>query len=377
MKLVSVVIPFYNSEKTLDRCIQSVVLQEYSNLDIILIDDGSTDESEKICQKYLIKEYRIRYFYQENQGVSSARNYGIDVAKGDYILFIDSDDYIDSNMISELLENMDISICGYSTYYIEEKKEISYITNYNELKKMDIKRDKFLKHLGYWMLNLNIICMPWNKLFNLKKIRDNNLYFPYEISYGEDLIFNLNYFNIMETVSFIPECLYHYEVGKANSLEGKYKDDIFRQQREQFQMILDLLEEKNLLGYYNKRNLACYFIGRVEYCIKMLFHKQCLLSIEEKKRRIRNIIEDTLVIKNLELVWSSVGENLNELIYLMRKQDVDSIVAKYSMQTYKNKNKIIKSYLEKIIQYGETVRILGIKITLKKFIRLLGKNNER
>lgn len=375
MKLVSVVIPIYNSEKVLERCIESVIKQEHSNLDIILINDGSTDKSEEICEEYLKKDSRIRYFYQKNQGVSCTRNYGIDVAKGEYIIFIDSDDYIENNMISSLLNNVDMSICGYSTYYLKDNMDIPYITNYNELEKKVLTQKDFFKHLGYWMLNFNIICMPWNKLFNLKKIRDNNLYFPYDVSYGEDLIFNLKYFDLMQKMFFTPEVLYHYELGNSNSLEGKYKDDIFQQQKEQFIMILSLLKERKQLSYYNKRNLACYFIGRVEYCIKMLFHEQCLLSKEEKRERIKKIVEDDLVTKSLDFIWKSLGDDLNEIVYLIKERESDLIMQKYSEALHKNNVQVmsVDFYLDKLIQYWEAVRMLGIKIIFKKVKRKLGR----
>lgn len=382
MKLISIVVPIYNSEKTLNRCIESVIAQDYSNLEIILINDGSNDKSDDICRIYLKKDIRIKYYYQENQGVSSARNRGIDIAKGEYIIFIDSDDYIEKNMISSMLCNCetdsDIVICGYDTYNLKEKNIIPYIFNYQELERKNFTQINFLKHLGCWILNFNNICMPWNKMFKLEKIKENNLYFPINISYGEDLMFNLLFFELANKVCWVPQILYHYEVGSTNSLEGKFKKDIFEQQHEQFEMLINLIKRKNLLNYYNKRNLASYFLGRIEYCIKMLFHEHSLLNIEEQYQEINNIISDRLVQASLSLIWPTLPNNMTELAALIKKRDSDSIFFKYSklLEEDKIQERKITLILNRLVQYYELIDILGIRIFLKKLKRKLGRDND-
>ena len=113
--MISVIIPIYNTGKLLNRMLQSIQKQSYKDLEIILINDGSTDESEQECKKAEINDERIRYFYQENAGVSSARNYGMKLAQGEYIAFLDSDDEIDTNYFEQLLiacKNTDIAVCN-------------------------------------------------------------------------------------------------------------------------------------------------------------------------------------------------------------------------------------------------------------------------
>ena len=102
--LISVVVPVYNAEKYLDKCIQSIINQKYSNLEIILVDDGSKDNSLELCKKYAESDKRIKVIHKENEGVSTARNSGIEVASGDFIAFIDSDDYIDENMYFNMMQ---------------------------------------------------------------------------------------------------------------------------------------------------------------------------------------------------------------------------------------------------------------------------------
>ena len=117
--LITVIIPVYNVEKYLHRCLDSVIAQTYQNLEIICIDDGSTDRSSEICEQYALKDERVKVFHQENQGVSAARNNGLDMASGEYIAFVDSDDYIQNDMFERLYSELSKSgasyvICGYN-----------------------------------------------------------------------------------------------------------------------------------------------------------------------------------------------------------------------------------------------------------------------
>ena len=123
LKLVSIIIPIYNSEKYLKKCIDSILEQKYNNLEIILINDGSTDNSGKICDSLAIEDKRIKVIHKLNEGVSIARNKGLEMAKGEYIFFIDSDDYIDENIIKDMISySRDYDIVKVSYKFIENGK---------------------------------------------------------------------------------------------------------------------------------------------------------------------------------------------------------------------------------------------------------------
>ena len=139
---ISIIVPIYNSEKTLKKCVDSLLNQSYRNLDIILVDDGSMDESKQICEDYVLKDERVRAFHVENGGVSSARNFGIAHSKGEYLFLIDSDDYISNDCLEKLINvmkisNTDIAMCNYYEVYNTFSKEIKlYDNEVMEIKKV-------------------------------------------------------------------------------------------------------------------------------------------------------------------------------------------------------------------------------------------------
>lgn len=173
--LITVVVPVYNVEKYLNRCIDSICNQSYKNLEIILVDDGSTDYCGRICDNYQKKDTRISVIHQINKGLSEARNAGIDVATGKYIAFIDSDDYIAENMIEVLYTNMkkngaDISCCGHTDIYERSGNRIS-----SSERKMTIMSSK--EALGIFLFTRVVDVVAWNKLYNIV-LFDNIRYTP-------------------------------------------------------------------------------------------------------------------------------------------------------------------------------------------------------
>lgn len=192
--LISIIIPIYNAEKYLNKCIDSIIMQTYKNLEIILVNDGSTDTSGTICDNYAATDNRIKVHHKPNGGVSSARNAGIDAAQGEFIAFVDSDDYIDSDMYERLHRritetNGDICICG--VRQISHKETV--LINVPNEHEMDI--EKFIENFCNDPYNYFFyIASPYSKLYKRDKINNNR--FPNHISYAEDLWFNADYIKI-------------------------------------------------------------------------------------------------------------------------------------------------------------------------------------
>lgn len=186
MKKISVVVPIYNMEKYLDICIQSIINQSYKDIEIILINDGSKDESLNICNKYSIKDKRIIVLNQKNSGVSASRKAGIKIATGDYLTFVDADDYIDLNMYKDMIKiveenNADIAECGYT--FVSEHGEI--LSRYLLKDEIIIGHDSCVKK---FLDSDNSTVFLWNKIY--KKSLFDNIEFD-EYSYSEDYLWNI------------------------------------------------------------------------------------------------------------------------------------------------------------------------------------------
>ena len=218
--MISVIVPVYNVEKYLRNCLDTIINQTYKDLEIILVDDGSKDSSGLICDEYAKRDSRIKVIHKENGGLSSARNTGLEIAKGDYIAFIDSDDVIEIDMYEKLLNsletfNSDVSMCGCKI--VDENNNILY----QDVLENDIYDiNDILENIV-----LTLKTSAWNKLF--KKEIINGIRFPDGRVHGEDLIFILKILNKNIKFSLIEDTCYHY-IKHTNSITtGKFSKRSF------------------------------------------------------------------------------------------------------------------------------------------------------
>jgi glycosyltransferase EpsJ len=203
-KKVSIIIPVYNVEEYLGVCLDSIKKQSYKNIEVLLIDDGSTDNSKRICDQYLADD-RFLYFYQDNAGVSSARNLGLEHASGEYVTFIDGDDFISVNHITNMvkvLTDCDVAISGRND--VEEKKIQRTFQTETEIELNQLKLiDEILK-TGL------VYSFPWNKIYKTSVLRKHNISFDTTLDYGEDLVFNIQYVLEIKRGIVISGATYNY-----------------------------------------------------------------------------------------------------------------------------------------------------------------------
>lgn len=226
---VSIIVPVYNAEKVLHYCVDSILKQTYKDFELILVDDGSTDKSGEICDKYANENENVIAVHIENGGVSKARNTGIENAIGDYICFIDSDDYIAEDYLEELINtkedfpDCDNIWCGFQT-----------VTDYNDSNSkynLACEKEKLSEYNCSEIMTLHekwLSQMPWNKLYKTSIIKENNIKFPENLSLGEDLIFNLNYIDYTNgKIVVINKPLNYYLRTEKESLDNKYYPDLY------------------------------------------------------------------------------------------------------------------------------------------------------
>lgn len=212
---LSVVVPMYNSEKYIERCINSIIGQDMKDMEVILINDGSKDKTKYIAKKYVAKYKNIKLIDKEkNEGISAARNTGIKNATGEYIVFIDSDDEINNGMFKNMHElgkksNSDVVMCSYLRKYkdfdVEIKaniKEDYVIYNRSDIEKNIIHTFVENTEYGYYYV--------WNKLYKKEFLEKNNIFFRKKIKFGEDWFFNLDVFDNINTFSYINKPYYNY-----------------------------------------------------------------------------------------------------------------------------------------------------------------------
>ena len=270
--LISVIVPIYNVEKYLNNCIDSIISQSYKNLEIILVDDGSNDSSSGICDEYASLDSRVIVIHKNNEGLSSARNLGLDIAKGNLICFIDGDDYIEPTMIEKLFDNMincnsDMSICDfyYDKYGIKKKTDVQ-----RDSKELVFERkDKFSclhNDLG------NLTVRAWGKLYK-KELFDNVRYPDGKIFEDSNIICDL--LDKAKAISYLlePLCNYVYrEDSIVNSFSVNHFDKIdsfnrkieFFTKKKYFDLAIEEENRKALVIIKNLAKMKCYRINNKE-----------------------------------------------------------------------------------------------------------------
>lgn len=223
MDLVSIIIPVYNGKKFLEKCLDSILSQTYKNIEIILVNDGSTDSSEVICRNYAEQDDRIVFVSKENGGVSTARNIGLNKATGKYICFVDSDDYVEPTFVEVLYNGFKNSDCVISACNIFSPSTID--EKYSEGEKFH----SYVIQEAFYQMCRNSIIYPfiWNKMFLADVIKENNLMFDTQIIYGEDTMFLLNYYSCVYTQKLYyagEEKLYHYVVNPNSAMASRAKN---------------------------------------------------------------------------------------------------------------------------------------------------------
>lgn len=245
MKTISIIVPVYNSESTIERCLDSLINQSYNNIELIIIDDGSKDKSSFIIHEYQELHNNMRVIEQENYGVSIARNRGLLEATGEFIMFVDSDDCLEKDACKTLIdsweERIDLIVFGMNIYKGNKLLRDPHLNN--EIINLWDSQD------DYWYLR-KINLGPCNKLYkksNISEIFDSTL------SLGEDTKFVIDYLKNVSHIKIIDECLYNVYLDNEASLNRKYRED----RLEQLILVRDY-EEKFLIQMYGSASYLLY-----------------------------------------------------------------------------------------------------------------------
>ena len=313
--LVSVIVPIYNCEEYLNKCVESIVNQTYKNLEIILVDDGSIDNSLKMCTEWSKKDKRIKVIHKKNGGVSSARNVGIDSATGKYISFVDSDDWIDPNYYKKMIEivlnqKADIVQCSYNRILKTAKEKIS-------LKKGIYNNEEMLIMALNPQTGIGFCHM---KLYN-KKVVDGIL-FDESLLVGEDALFNENIASKKLKLIVIDEALYNYRINQQSTTKRYDKNYIKKYEqsmKKSKEYILSMYDNKSIIqALYNYIEFHTLLIA-VNYCCNSQ-NKNQLQSIKEMtKIQIFNEAIKKGNYENLSLTRKICLFTIKHKLYLITK----------------------------------------------------------
>ena len=303
MKSVSVIVPFYNVENYIEKCLETLVNQNLEDIEIILVNDGSKDRSKIIVDKFL-KQYpeKIVYLEKENGGLSDARNYAIPHAKGEYIAFLDSDDYVEKTMYKDMYElakkeNSDMVECDFYWEYPYKNK---------------IKEDKGLIYNGKKEMLEKVRVVAWNKLIKKEILEKSRVLFPKGLRY-EDVEFTYKLVPYLDKVSFLKKPCIHYI-----QREGSISNNQNERNKEIFQ-VLD-----NVIKFYKENNLYDEYKDELEYVyVRYAFCSSLLRIVKIKDENIQSEL--------LELTWRKVNEtfpNWKQNTVLKSKKDLKSIYLK-------------------------------------------------
>lgn len=334
-KKTSIIVPIYNAEKYLAKCLDSIIEQTYSNLEVILINDGSKDGSLAICELYSERDARIKVIDRQNAGVSATRNHGINIATGDYILFIDADDYVDKNMVSKLvqakeLNNADMSMCGYRVIGSNSVgNDINLLKNLSK-----VVDGKILLEYMISISTSRVFGYIWRCLFDKKCLMNNNTYFAVDIKMAEDYVFLLQYINQIKSSAIVPEQLYVYRIND-NSTTRSYMPSQHNDQYRINKWILENICTKypsTKSGYFGcssetylctiqnicRKNTPYSVLGRIKECYKIKYQYNYNQDIKKLMRNLKSLslkrkISYISLYMNLDLIYITLLSLRNKL----------------------------------------------------------------
>lgn len=249
MPIISIIVPVFNEINYVNRCIESLLRQSLEDIEIILVDDGSTDGSDAVCDSYKYDQ-RVRVIHQVNKGPSSARNAGISVAKGKYIGFVDSDDFVAEDMYEKMLcetagESIDVIFCNYSL--AKTNGVISSKNNYWAPVNKTLYSDE-IKKILISDKNYELLWFVWKGIYKRELLIENEIQFI-EGMYGEDSPFNLEVLLSAESIRIIDSPLYYYVQTQNSLVRTKYKEHLSVKLNEQYLAKKEIFEKHQLIGY--------------------------------------------------------------------------------------------------------------------------------
>ncbi len=288
---ISVIMPVYKVEAQLRRAVDSILAQTFQEFELFLVDDGSPDGSGAICDEYGQSDARVRVIHKENGGAPSARNAAMDVARGKYLYFMDSDDWAEPQMLEDMFAlaqgtNAELVITG---YYIDTYVgETEFISQAISVPNALFETKEAFRQSAYLLFDKNLLYTPWNKLYKKSYLDEKKLRFPKTL--WDDFPFNLSVIRDVERVAVSENRYYHFIRARAESETAKYVENMYEKREEEHGWLVALYKHWNVRDAKSREFLARRYVERLIGCVENLTNPNCKLNSGQKYARVRKML---------------------------------------------------------------------------------------
>lgn len=336
---ISVIVPIYNAEKYIDHCIKSIYAQTFTDYEIILVNDGSKDKSAEICRAYAEKDPRITFIDKENGGAGSARNAGIEVAKGEYLAFPDVDDWFEPDMYSELYNiaksgNYDIVFSGANFYSQDTSGKLEYQRSVNCEKTAFFTSDECRKNIMVFFPTSTIFDVPWNKLYKRSVAISNNVRFS-DTRRCQDAMFNIDFYNAINSAASTDKSYYNYIENDTAGVQRKFPKNYIDINVAYFKKLIGILDS---WGVYNgdiKKHYDTSFVIAVYETMGMFENPVWGFDKKEQKEYILSIMKRDDIKKMLS--GANIREDAKRQLKIISDEKYHAFICLYEKEKLKGK----------------------------------------
>lgn len=350
---LSIIVPIYNAEKYIDNCMRSIYAQSFSDYEIILVNDGSADNSAAICREYQKKDSRVTYIEKENGGAGSARNAGMDAARGEYLAFPDVDDSFEPEMYAELYAlaesgDYDVVFSGVKYYTQLDDGSLSYSRTQNIKALTYTDRKQCRDNIMEFFPTTTIFDVPWNKLYKRSIVTENHIRFT-DIRRCQDAVFNIDFFNCIDSAASLDKAYYHYMENTVADVQRKFPKNYIDITVFYYTHLIDTLSRWGVYEGDIKRHYDTSFVVSVYGAMKLFDNPLWGLSKEEQKRYVIDILNREDIGKRL--TDASVRKDAAEMYTIIKNKDYNSFIKEYKKEKRKEsirQNKLLIGIYRKL-----------------------------
>ena len=350
---ISIIVPIYNAEKYIDRCMESIYAQTFSDYEIILVNDGSIDNSAAICKKYQSEDSRVTYIEKENGGAGSARNAGMEKARGEYLAFPDADDSFEPGMYKDLYDlaksgGYDVVFSGVNYYTQEENGELAFSRTQNIEAVSFTDRQSCRENIMTFFPTTTIFDVPWNKLYKRSVIEENGIRFT-DIRRCQDAVFNLDFFNCINSAASTDQAYYRYMENTAADVQRKFPKDYIEITVFYYSHLIDTLTQWGVYAGDIKRHYDTSFVISVYGAMKLFDNPRWDLNKEEQKRYVTDILNRSDIQERIK--GASVRDDAVWMYEIIKNKDYDAFIKEYKKEKRKEavrQNKLLIGIYRKL-----------------------------